>query len=152
MVLCSAIWLLRALRAGLTVQRSSRSSACSRNAARGREPASEPTATGPASSRSPTRSRKARLQPVEAARVGAEDLLGSAGRDVPARPQLAYGERLAVAVRHVRGEQELVLAEQLDRLRQQGVLDLTADVHLPRLQVLAGLLLHRERRCARARA
>src|SRR5215212_9562803 len=86
------------------------------------------------------------LAAVEADAVVPEDLLLRRLRDVLAAPELAHGERLAVAVRHVRGEQDLVFADQVDHLRQQRILDLAVDEHPPRLEVLAGGL-QRQRGC-----
>src|SRR3954471_10701888 len=78
------------------------------------------------------------LAAVEADAVVPEDLLLRRLRDVLAAPEVARGKRLAVAVRHVRGEQDLALADQVDHLRQQRILDLAVDEHSPGLEVLAG--------------
>src|SRR5207248_5379971 len=68
------------------------------------------------------------LEVVEPARVVLENLALGRVRDILARQQLAGGVGLAVAVRHVRAEQDVLRADQLDRLRQQRVLDLAANV------------------------
>src|SRR5256886_10309992 len=82
----------------------------------------EPSSMRPISSIiEPPQSRACRLEPVESARIAAEDLLFLGLADVPAVLDLVERARVRIIpVREVRGVHDLVLADPLERLDRKS--------------------------------
>src|SRR5436309_4401129 len=107
----------------------------------------EPSSMRPISSIiEPPQSRACRLEPVESARIAAEDLLFLGLADVPAVLDLVERARVRIIpVREVRGVHDLVLADPLERLGQEPLVGLAREVDGPAGHVLARPLLERRR-------
>src|SRR3989442_10573743 len=107
----------------------------------------EPSSMRPISSIiEPPQSRACRLEPVESARIAAEDLLFLGLADVPAVLDLVERARVRIIpVREVRGVHDLVLADPLERLGQEPLVSLAREVDGPAAHVLARPLLERRR-------
>src|SRR5215218_10155544 len=83
-----------------------------------------------------SRSAVGRGQAVEPPAVVPENLLLGRLAQVGARTKIASGKGLPIAVRHVRAQDDVVVANQVDDLRQEQVLALSVDVDLSALEIL----------------